>query len=128
MWFFFGQPGAGFEWYRSYFEAVTGYRTNIPIVYGKEEGLASCQYNVDAFGHWQNKVIVVNRKEFAELSVNWRRAVIAHELVHCHLEYDHHSAVHTSVHPFVLMSVNLPVSLPLSDEDLYKAVVKWRAP
>lgn len=107
---------ARFYRYRAFFEKVTGHHTHgIPIFYGHENGntIASCRARIWQ-GRWHSKHIVVDRDVFDALSVNWRRAIIAHELIHCHLE----QKGHTHTENFELMNPDLPVNWIISKEYL----------
>lgn len=99
------EDDARFWRYRAFFERHTGHNTRyIPINYGKTDATASCMPRIVS-GKWHDKNIVVNRKEFDSLPLVARRAVIAHELIHCHLEEKGH--LPPSPGQFVLMAEKL---------------------
>ena len=125
--FYLIEDDGRFYRYRQFFEKHTGHNTGkIPIMYGKEEVLASCrsrQFDVDG-KKWHQKHIVVSQRKFDGLSVNWRRAIIAHELIHCHLEVKNHIE-DPEAEGLQLMAAELPIYTFLSEEALIEAMQPW---
>jgi len=117
------EPNDGrFDRYRAYFEKHTDHDTSyIPIYYGKNSAIASCGFTV-VDGRWNFKHITVNRGRFEELTAMWRFAVIAHELIHCHLELNH---VPNERGRLVLMAETLDISWDLSSDELIEALQEY---
>lgn len=104
-----------FNRYSQYFDLITGHDTRREIIfYGKVSNpkiiIGECHIKKNIITQQTIKYIVINKSLFDNLSVNWRRAVIAHELVHCHLAYKKHSS-----DPEDLMFYALPTGEYLSD-------------
>lgn len=101
--------------YRAFFEEHTGHQTDyIPIASG-EAGLAYCTFR-EYMGRRIAKYIVVNKTRFDELSPWHRRAIIAHELIHCHLDVEH--TPQTGYGEYDLMSPLFDTDYPLDEEEL----------
>ena len=117
-----------FDPYRTYFEQQTGHThtSYVPIYYGNAgEGniIASCKFRTDHHGHWINKRIVVNANRFDNLSRIWKRAIVAHELIHCHLEVKEHTEPVKD--RFGVMDAELATDIPLTNTELEQALVPF---
>ena len=125
--FYWIEDDGRFWRYRAFFEKHTGHDTGyIPIMYGEESAVASCRSRIwPNNSKWHQKHIVVNRLKFDRLSVNWRRAIIAHELIHCHLEVDYHIE-DPEAETLQLMAALLPVDWPLTTIELIQALEEWK--
>lgn len=121
---FLPKNNATFDPYREFFELHTGHDTNnVPIAFGKVH-TASCRPRI-VFGKWHNKKIYVNKYLFLnEMTDNHRRAIIAHELVHCHLEIKQHETYDPG--RFVLMAPALNLSEEVTEEELIDQLSLYR--
>lgn len=121
-----------------YFSAVTSHDIwNVPIIYREQpekDIVAACyiQRYVDTDEIASHRV-EVDPVKFEKLSANWQKLVIAHELVHCYLDYRGHYHDYHDYHDYHndseigdLMQESFNMNQPLSDNQLKKLVLKYK--
>lgn len=119
------QDDGRFYRYRAFFEKHTGHRTHkIKINYGKSKSAASCKSRRFG-GKWHSKQIIVNPGLFDGLGLNHRRALIAHELIHCHLEESGHLP-QPEGSEFVLMAPAIPIDRFISTDELIEELEYYK--